>query len=283
MTEIFEEIFEEYKKEKYKTVEKIYELNKKELNTLNVNMSVKELVKYIELFTLISSTYFFLNEEEKAVKILTNIMKLYNIKKEKIEYDDDKYLFFKEIYESLMLIVYYLVKIKDFEVAKDFYLEAYKISKFNYEYWFALRNETEIEIWKELLSENVIKIARIEININKRYDEARIYLDNLNKNIKNINVKQYITILDFYVTVYKNLNDKDNYLKRLKFLNTYFINNLNINNFKNYFEIYINKLKEYICYLDDNETKQVKEKNKEIFKLISKDDELKNNSLFLSI
>lgn len=283
MTDIFEEIFEEYKKEKYKTVEKIYELNKKELNSLNINMEVSELVKYIELFTLIASTYFFLNEEEKAIKILTNIMKLYNIKKDKIQYDDEKYTFYKEIYESLMLIVYYLVKIKDFETAEDYYLEAYKISKYNYEYHFTLRNETEIEVWKELLTENVIKISRIEININKKYEDAKIYLDNLNDNIKNINVKQYITILDFYINIYKNLNNKENYLSSLKLLNSYFVNNLNSNNFRNYFDIYINKLKEYICYLDDNEIKIVKEKNKDIFKLITKDDEFKNNALFLSL
>lgn len=283
MTDIFEEIFEEYKKEKYKTVEKIYELNKKQLNSLNINMEVSEIIKYIELFTLIASTYFFLNEEEKAIKILTNIMKLYNIKKDKIQYDDEKYTFFKEIYESLMLIVYYLVKIKDFETAEDYYLEAYKISKYNYEYHFALRNETEIEIWKELLTENVIKISRIEININKKYEDAKMYLDNLNENIKNINVKQYITILDFYVNIYKNLNNKESYLSSLKLLNSYFVNNLNSNNFRNYFDIYINKLKEYICYLDDYEIKQVKEKNKDIFKLISKDDEFKNNALFLSL
>lgn len=283
MTAIFEEILEEYKKEKYKTVEKIYELNKKELNKLSINMDVAELIKYIELFTLISSTYFFLNEEEKAIKILTNIMKLYNIKKDKIEFDDEKYLFFKEVYESLMLIVYYLVKIKDFETAEEYYLESYKISKYNYEYNFSLGDETETEVWKELLVENVIKISRIEININKKYDEAKKYLDNLNKNIKNINVKQYIVILDFYVTIYKNLNNKDKYLNHLKILNNYFVNSLNSNNYKNYFEIYINKLKEYVCYLDDKEVKLIKEKNQDIFKLIIKDDELKNNALFLSI
>lgn len=280
MTDIFDEIMEEYRKEKYKTVEKIYESNKKELNNLSVNMPVNELNKYIELFTLIASTYFFLEEEEKAIKILTNILKLYKVKKKKIEYDDEKFIFYKEVYESLMLMIYYFVKIKAFDISKDLYLEAFDISKENYIYSYKLANEIDIEIWKELLVDNVIKISRIEININKNYEEAKTYLDALNENITNINVKQNIIILDFYVSIYKNINNKNKYLTSLKNLNSYLINNLNKNNYRNYFDIYINKLTEFAQFLDEKDIKKLKEKNTEILNLINKDDELKVNTLF---
>lgn len=280
MTDIFNEIKEEYKKEKYKTVEKIYEANKKELSEISLEASITDINRYVELFTLISSTYFFLEEEEKAINILTKIIKLYKIKKTKIQYDDEKYLFYKEIYESLMLMIYYFVKTKNFDVAKNLYLEAFEISSENYIYNYNIANEIEIEKWKEILIDNTIKITRIDININKNYEDAKQYLDSLKENISDIGVEQNIIIFDFYVTIYKNINNKNMYLSSLKNLNSYLINNLNKNNIHNHFELYINKITEFAQFLDDNDIKKLKDKNMEVLNLISKDDELKNNTLY---
>lgn len=280
MTDIFNEIKEEYKKEKYKTVEKIYEANKKELSEISLEASITDINRYVELFTLISSTYFFLEEEEKAINILTKIIKLYKIKKTKIQYDDEKYLFSKEIYESLMLMIYYFVKIKKFDVAKNLYLEAFEISSENYIYNYNIANEIEIEKWKENLIDNTIKITRIDININKNYEDAKQYLDSLKENISDIGVEQNIIIFDFYVTIYKNINNKNMYLSSLKNLNSYLINNLNKNNIHNHFELYINKITEFAQFLDDNDIKKLKDKNMEVLNLISKDEKLKNNTLY---